>query len=436
MIGSAEAGDRMTQEASPGTSSSTVPPLRVVEPEPATDHVPAGGPVRSVRPVTLDRLLSVAVLTPAQASLVAVKLIEATLLDGASNGGSPAGTRLAGVTLTPDGGVEVTRSAADAGTPVTELIEHLLHSARRLPAHPRPEQLVLLRRLEEAAGDPLLDPEARARALEGALVDAMGPGARQLLTRQVAALVDAFGHVAQGVPVGVDAPPATGPERSPARARTPADRRRADPARPAAKRAPRRSRVLLRRRTRGRVALVALVLAAALAVSGYVVLGGPGSDMVRSLGRGDTPAAPEATAPDEPGGQSVTQPTTKPEADRAQAVRNVAPRRAGAITGVALEKTGDCRPGSVCPVTVTVQFRPASTSRTIGWKVGTARVCKPGITWSGPVTVTAQPGWTRVYASSSVRIPRGRSIALTALTTTPARAQSRPVPVADTSLQC
>jgi hypothetical protein len=181
------------------------------------------------------------------------------------------------------------------------------------------------------------------------------------------------------------------------------------------------------------VALAALVVGAAvLAVSGYVVLGGPGSDIAGSLGRADTPGAPDTTAPDE----SVDQPAKKPKADRAQAVRTVAPRQAGAITGVALERTGDCRPGSLCPVTVTVQLRPASTSRTIGWRVGAARVCKPGITWSRPVTVTAQPGWTTVYASSSVRVPQGRSFALTALTTTPARAQSRPVPVAGASLQC
>jgi hypothetical protein len=381
--------------------------------------------------VTLDRLLSVAVLTPAQASLVAVKLIEAARLAGAGNGSSPAGTRLAGVTLTPDGEVEVTRSA-DAGATVTELIEKLLHSARRLPAHPRPDQLVLLRRLEETAGDPVLGPDARARALEEALVDALGPGARQLLTGQLAALVEAFGHVAPGVPVGVDAPPAVGPERSPARARPAADRRRAEPARPAAKRAPRRGRVLLRRRTKGREALVVLVVALVLAVSGYVVLGGAGSDIVGSLGREDSPAAPDPT-PDEP----AAQPATKPDQDRApRAVRSVAPRQAGAITGVALERTGSCRPGSLCPVTVTVRFRPASTSRTIGWRVGAARVCRSGITWSGPVTVTAQPGWTTVYASSSVRVPKGRRLALTALTTTPARAQSRPVPVANASLQC
>ncbi len=422
----------MTQEAAPGTSTSPVPPQRAVVAEPTPDHVNPEEGSRSTRSVTLDRLLSVAVLTPAQCSLVAVELLDAARADGAGNGRSPAGTHLFGVTLTPAGGVEVTRSATGAGTPVAELLGHLLESARRLPAHPRPEQLVLLRGLEEASVDPLIDPEARARALEKTLVDALGPGGRQLLTTQLAALVHAFGHVAPGVPVGVAALPAAGPERSAPRASTAADRRRVERARPTTNRAPRRGRVLLRRRTRGRAVLVVLVAALVLAVSGYVVMGGTGSDIVGSLGREDSPT-PDPTTPD----PTADPPTTKPDQGRAPApVRAVAPRQAGAITGVALETTGSCRPGSLCPVTVTVRFRAASTSRTVGWRVGAARVCKPAIAWSGPVTVTAQPGWTTVYASSSVRVPKGRRLALIAVTTTPARAQSRPLPVANASLQC
>jgi hypothetical protein len=187
------------------------------------------------------------------------------------------------------------------------------------------------------------------------------------------------------------------------------------------------------------VALLALVLAAVLAVSGYVVLGGPGSDLVGSLGQDDNPAAPDTTAPDTTApDQPTTQPATDPEPaqDRAQAVASIAPRRAGAVTEVTLQKAGSCDTGTLCPVTVTVRFSPASTTRTIGWKVGAARLCTSGISWSPPVTVTAQPGWTTVYASSSVRVPQGRSLALVALTTTPDRAQSRPVPVTGSSQRC
>jgi hypothetical protein len=114
----------------------------------------------------------------------------------------------------------------------------------------------------------------------------------------------------------------------------------------------------------------------------------------------------------------------------------LAGRHAGPITGVALQKTGGCRPGALCPVKVTVHLRPDSTAQPVGWKVGTARLCKRAITWSAPTTVTAQAGWTTVYASSSVRVPKGRSLALIALTTTPARAQSPPAPVTGSSLHC
>lgn len=421
----------MTQEAAASGTTTPVPAQRTVEEESAVDHVWTGEPVESVKPVSFDRLLAVATLTPGQASLIAVQLLEVAHLAGLGNGEHP--TVLGPVTLTPSGDIDVTMPAV-RGTPVSELLAQLLQNARRLPVHPKPDQLFLLRRLEEAADDPSPDGAARARELETALADTLGPGARQRVAGQLAALVDAFAHVAPGVPLAVDVPQASRstPVAAPERSTGP---RRAAPTRPTtnrANRAPRRNRVLLHRRTRGRVALVVLVVAAVLAVSGYVVLGGPGSDIVGSLGRDNTPAAPDTTAPDTP----AKQPAKKPKPDRAQAVATLAPRHAGAITGVALEKNGTCRPGALCPVTVTVHFRPASTSRTIGWKVGAAQVCKPGITWSPPVAVTAQPGWTTVYASSSVRVPKGRSLALTAMTTTPDRAQSRPVPATGSSLQC
>ena len=421
----------MTQEAAASGTTTPVPAQRTAEQESAVDHVWAGEPVESVKPVSFDRLLSVASLTPGQASLIAGQLLEAAHLAALGNGEHP--TVLGPVTLTPSGDIDVTMPA-DRGTPVADLLDQLLQNARRLPVHPKPDQLFLLRRLEEVVRDPLPDAAARARDLEATLADTLGPDARQRLAKQLAALVDAFAHVAPGAALPVDVPLASRPAPAAVPGRS-AGPRRAAPTRPTtnrANRAPRRNRVLLHRRTRGRVALIALVVAAVLAVSGYVVLGGPGSDIVGSLGRDDAPAAPDTTAPDTP----AKQPAKKPAPDRAQAVATLAPRHAGAITGVTLQKNGTCTPGALCPVTVTVRFRPASTSRAIGWKVGAAQVCKPGITWSPPVTVTAQPGWTTVYASSSVRVPKGRSLALTAMTTTPHRAQSRPVPVTGSSLDC
>jgi hypothetical protein len=420
-----------------------VPEQRTGEQEPAAAPLQTGDSVGSVRLVSFDRLLSVAVLTPAQASLVAVQLLDAADVRGTVDEECPADVRLGAVTLMPSGDLDVGRPHADEGTRVSELLRQLLQNARRLPAHPRPEQLLLLRRLEEAAGDPVLDPGARARELERALADTLGSGARQRLCGQLAALVDAFAHVAPSVPAPIDARPAprpttTAPAALPrAASSAPGSSRaaphRAVPARRAPSRPPPRKRALRHRRKRGRrVVLVVLVLAAVLAASSYVMLRGPGIGIVGSLGRGSHPAAPATTAPAQPSKQSAKQ----PRSHRPKAVPALAGPHAGPITGVAVQKIGGCQPGALCPVKVTVHFRPASTAQPVGWKVGAARLCTRGITWSAPTTVTAQAGWTTVYASSSVRVPKGRSFALIALTTTPARAQSPPVPVTGSSLHC
>ena len=420
-----------------------MPVQRTGEHESTADPLQTGG---SVRPVAFDRLLSIAVLTPAQASLVAVQLLDAAQMSGTVEGEHLPVACLGAVTLTPSGDVDVGHRHADEGTPLTELLRQLLQNARRLPAHPRPEQLSLLHSLEEATRDPLLEPGARARELEGALAETLGSGARQRIAGQLAALVDAFAHVTPSVLGPPDALAAPRPVRpataaaaipgaasaAPGSSHRPAPHRAA-PARRAPSRPPRRSRALLHPRKRGRrVALVVLVMSALLVGSSYFVLRGPGSGIVGALGRGTHPAAPATTAPAQPSNKSANQ----PQPHRPQGAPALAGRHAGPITGVSLQKTGRCRPGGLCPVKVTVHFRPASTPHPVGWKVGAARLCTRGITWSAPTTVTAQAGWTTVYANSSVRVPRGRSLALIALTTTPARAQSGPVPVTGSSLRC
>lgn len=414
----AEAGDRMAQDTSAPRTTSSRPDRGTGEQEPSAEPLRTG---ESVGHVPLDRLLSVALLTPAQASLVAVQLLDAAHLGGMTNGARRADTRLGTATFTPSGDVDVRRPQAGEGTLVTELLEQLSQNARRLPTHPRSEQLVLLRRLEDAAADPRLEPGARARELEAALADALGPGARQRLSGQLAALVHAFSHIAPGVPVPVDAPAAPrGSRHAPPRA---------VPTHPTPSRPPRRGQPLSHRRARNRrMALVVLVLAAVTASSGYVVLRDPDGGIAGALGRDRHPSTPPTT----PSADPSQQPTKRPR----PGVQALAGRHVGPITGVEVQKAGGCTPGALCPLTVTVRFRPASTTQPITWKVGAARLCGRGITWSPPITVTAQPGWTTVYASSSIPVPRGRSLALVALTTTPARAQSPPVPVTGSSLRC
>lgn len=421
--------------------STLAPEQRIDEQEQAADPLQMGKPVGSVRPVSFDQLLSVAALTPAQASLLAVHLLDVADTTGTIDGQHHVSACLGAVTLTPSGDVDVARPDADEGMPVTELLKQLVRNARRLPAHPRPEQLLLLDGLEAAARDPLLEPGTRARELERALADTLGSGASQRLSGQLAALVDAFAHATSGVPAPIDARPAPKPGE-PTTALASASRaasatpglsqpvpRPAALTRHAPSRPHRRSRAVLHRRTRRRrVALVVLVLAAVLAGSGYVVLGGPGAGILESLGRGSHAAAPATSAPALPSKQS--------QAHRGRAVPALAARHAGPITGVTVHKTARCRPGALCPVTVAVHVRPASTTRAVSWKVGSARLCKRGIAWSPRTTVTARPGWRTVNARSSVRVPMGRSLALIALTVAPARAQSRPVRVTGSSRHC
>ena len=445
--GLAETGDQMAHEASGGSTTTPVfdstlaPEQRTDEQEQAADPLQMGKPVGSVRPVSFDQFLSVAALTPAQASFVAVQVLDAADMRGTIDGQHVVGACLGAVTFMRSGDVDAARPHADGGMPVNELLKQLVRNAsRRLPAHPRPEQLLLLDRLEAAARDPLLEPGTRARELERALVDTLGSGAWQRLSGQLAALVDAFGHVTSGVPAPIDARSAPTPgEPTTALAAAP---RAASAApgpsqpvpRPAAltrhtpSRPPRRSRTVPHRARNRRVALVVLVLAAVLAGSGYVVFGGPVVGILESLGRGSQPAAPATTAP---------APTSKQsQPHRGRAVPALAARHAGPITGVAVHKTARCRPAALCPVTVAVHLRPASTTRAVSWKVGSARLCKRGIAWSPRTTVTARPGWRTVYARSSVRVPMGRSLALIALTVAPARAQSRPVPVTGSPRHC
>jgi hypothetical protein len=370
-------------------------------------------PTPSGRSVPLTDLLTIADLTPSQAMLVAIDLFQGLA--------APGPERVHAV-LRADGAVDV--AAVDRGFPglsVPELLDEVVRSARRLRAHPQPEQLQLLRHLEEqvtATGDPA----ERATALRAALAQTSGAGTVVRIRRELAALVKAFNGIAvssaaPGVPLDEEAvapAPVARPEHPRAR--------------------PRAARQTSRQRARTRRMLIVLVvLALALVAGGYVFVRGPGSHLLDSLrGRDSHPTsrshpAPSPTTHHQAGDTSVRHGGTFPA---------LAAHAAGRVRGVAVQQTGGCRPRSVCGVTVTVRLAATGASQAVGWRVGVVRRCGHQVLWSPKTTITAQPGWSRVFASSSVRIPTGRSLALVALTTTPDHAQSRPVPVAGTARHC
>lgn len=391
-------------------------------------------------PVPLDRLLAVATLTPGQAMLVAARLLHAGAASGTAGEGGTAGGRLGTVSLTSSGDIEVSVApTTEEGTPVTELLQRVLQNARRLPAHPKPEQHLLLHRLEEAAASPIADPDARADGLEEALAATLGSGARRRLSAQLASLVEAAAHVVPRVPAAAAGGlyrEATGPTTSGLVPAAPEPRRRvrhrAVPAPAGQNRAVRRSAHLSSRHRGRRVALVVAVLVAVIAASAYLGLLDRGAGLVQSLGRGNHPTA---TGPDSPA-RHAHQAVRHAQAPHPRGVPTLAGRHAGLVAGVVVHKAGSCRPGSLCPVKVTVRLSAGSAGRAITWKVGTARLCKRQMAWAPPTTVTPRPGWRTVFASSSVRIPRGRALALLALTTAPTKVQSAPVPVTGAALHC
>ena len=346
--------------------------------------------------VRLERLLTVAALSPAQAVLIAARVL------GAATSGAD-GWR---VGVDSRGEIEVTRVRAGEGPGMDELLEQLTRSARRLPTHPSPDQLALLRTLEEVATSGGPQPAERAEELERALDELLGPQARERLQRDVGALVEAYTHVtASRVGAHHRAVPTTFATSGSTRARR---RRR----RPLA--APRpRSRGLVR----GALLLVVVTLVVG---SGFVVLRDPGGEDAGALV--DDPAAGPTRTPrdDDP----------RPATRSRPAAATLAARQSGQVDGVTVEPGPGCRPGAPCSVLTTVRLTPAPTTRSVVWRVGTARWCGGAVTWSAPVTVTAQPGWTRVYATSSVTAAAGRSVALVALTTAPSRVQSPPVATA------
>jgi hypothetical protein len=420
----------MTHETAE-TIAPVVPEQLGGEPEPAPvprqPTVQAGSTqAGSMRTVPFDRLLAVATLTPGQALLVAARLLRAVAASGTAAAAGTAGCRLGPVSFTPSGDIDVAVASAGEDTPVTELLQSLLGNARRLPAHPKPEQHLLLHRLEEVAAGPASDADTRADGLEEALAASLGVGARQRLSAQLAALVEAATHIVPAVPSPAEGGPleaAVGPPTR--RGRTPS----LVPAGPT-RAGRRRTHVSSRTRLRS-AALVVAVLVAALAATAYVGLLRPGAGIVDSLGRGDPPAAPATKAP----GRPAHQPAKHARKHQSREVPTLARRHAGPVAGVQLLRSGSCNPGSLCPVKVTVHLRTASAGSPVRWKVGAARLCKRGMVWSSPVSVTPQPGWRTVYASSSVRVPKGPS-ALLVLTTAPARVQSPPVPVTGSSRHC
>jgi hypothetical protein len=339
--------------------------------------------------IPLGRLLEVAWLTPPQAVLLGALALEH--FDGTR--GCDAGS----VRVTGTGAVVL--DPAPAIGPVDGSVPALLSLLRRnthLRAHhPAAADTQLLRGLEATNADPA----AEAHRLR-ALLHAQGCDAGRL-GRQLGALVrqsrlDALPPAADGAVLPIRVP-----------GHRPSDRAG-------------------HRTHRGRVAgvVVAACAVVLLTVAYFAVTGQATPFLHRLFGTGSPPVA---TGGDHPAGHRPP-PPRKPVHHAARQHHRFGPLSAGPVHRVSLQ-AGGCTPGTACTARVTVSTSPATAGEAVSWRVGVVDRCARRTTWSAPVSVTAQPGWTSVYASATVTLPRTHRAALVARTTAPAHAVSQPVPL-------
>jgi len=185
---------------------------------------------------------------------------------------------------------------------------------------------------------------------------------------------------------------------------------------------------------------VALVVVAALLGGGYAVGREPAGKLLdRVLGRDQSPGAqqtptdggtPSSTSSPGPGSTSgPAEPTPRP-------VPELGPAGFGAVTGVTLRSLAACSPGSTCLLRATARITSASQSRQIVLAVSVVNRCTGKVRRGGAESVTAQPGWTSVYVTIPVELPRAGALAAVALTTAPDRAVSPPLLVPPTGGSC
>jgi len=161
------------------------------------------------------------------------------------------------------------------------------------------------------------------------------------------------------------------------------------------------------------VILLAVVVLGSVVGLEYAFLRGEIAEDVRLLlGRSAARASPAEPAV-----------TARPPAP----VPVVAPAAAGLVRAVDLRGLGPCRPGGVCPVRVLVVVRPGAEPVRVEWRLVVVDRCTGRQTGRPGGVVALPPRTAPGYDLGGVRLPRGRSLAVIAVTGRPARAAAPPL---------
>jgi hypothetical protein len=112
-----------------------------------------------------------------------------------------------------------------------------------------------------------------------------------------------------------------------------------------------------------------------------------------------------------------------------------APLAAGPIVTVDVRPLHPCTAGSACTVRVLVQLLPAGRQLRVGWTFNIVDRCSGAVVTQPGGEAVAQPGSDTVVGLGSPTLPRGRSIAVIAVTASP-HAASPPLPVPANAGSC
>ncbi len=179
--------------------------------------------------------------------------------------------------------------------------------------------------------------------------------------------------------------------------------------------------------------VVALAVLAAAVTLEYVLLHERITQNVHLLREGSQPgqgsAAPAGPAP-----------------EALQQVPEPAPASAGVVEGLDLRALQPCTPGAVCMVRVLVRLQPQPAQqhtpgappqpRTVAWSFQVVDRCTGSQRGAAGGVVSVPPGGDQVQAVSTVPLPTGRFLAVTAVTSQPASVAGTPLLVSAGQNSC
>jgi hypothetical protein len=364
------------------------------EPAPQPEHEPEPEPVAPDAGLSLDRLLSIARLTPVQALALATDVFaELEKRGGESVDAPPVPLRLETVRVGEDGRAYL----VEDDVPVPErnraapaaVLDELAAAAWRPAGESERPATGPVATLDRAAADARL-PDGSVTAVASLLRDADAAGgaeARVELARMVSAV--SGGGFAPPHPQTTSAPPII--------PRPPRPRRR-----------PRSlARAFAGRTWKWVLSVVVLVTVVVIEIA-----------VLRDTIAHDIEAVLEA-------GRSGSTATTSTAA--LLPVAPGAPAAAGTVTGVDLRAVHQCTPDAECEVRLQVALQPTAEPQTVTWAFQVFDRCTGATTTAPGGTVTVPPDGNRAVAVVSVALPPGDALAVLARTDLPSTAASAPL---------